>query len=47
MSETINHNDDKEIDWQCDRGICDYNARACGNCDCYNAENDTDADDIS
>lgn len=33
---------DDEIDWQCDKGICEYNDRTTGKCDCYNEEEETD-----
>lgn len=26
------------IDWQCDKGICEYDDRIAGKCECYNAE---------
>lgn len=31
-----------EIDWQCDKGICEYNDRTTGKCDCYNKQEETD-----
>ena len=28
-----------QIDWQCDKGICEYSDRKNGQCQCYNEEN--------
>ena len=28
-----------QIDWQCDKGVCEYSDRKNGQCQCYNEEN--------
>jgi len=33
-----------QIDWQCDRGICEYSDRINGQCQCYNEENNQRGD---